>query len=363
MALSWVHCNNCYLIATAQNTTKHEHFALASCGHIFCSTCLDKCVSGKMCTVCGHSPFIYESVGRHMSEKTKKYFQTPNTLLVNALRKVNSVIKFQQNQYRIMRENVNSMHGQINNVADRCKETAKMCNFLERNANSLVTNIQHHYEVLQRLNNSFADCTQSLKYFGDVSDNADKSGSVDLQPHPSQGNNEQLNKENSFSLGSEPLNSVPSLDGQSLSNFNTPINKLFLHCSDVNRDFALPCHQSIKTPGNLAAVFGGKDRSNAIKSTKHTSSNNPYMHYISQKNTHSLAVVDRNFTCSAATQVEKHGFNLHQLGNKRRPKVPENMQLSQSIFKMGSTRSGIFTVRAHSPSRSPPCKSSRRGDN
>ncbi|VDO45348.1 unnamed protein product, partial [Onchocerca flexuosa] len=109
MALSWVHCNNCYLIPSAQSTIKREPFALASCGHIFCSTCLDKCVSGKMCIVCRRSPFSYESVGRHMSEKTKKYFQTPNTLLVNALRKITSVIKFQQNQYNIMRNNVNRM--------------------------------------------------------------------------------------------------------------------------------------------------------------------------------------------------------------------------------------------------------------
>lgn len=87
------------------------------------------------------------------------------------------------------------------------------------------------------------------------------------------------------------------------------------------------------------------------------------MQYISEKNAHSSAVIDRNLTCSTATQIKKDGFNLHQLGSKRRPKVLENAQLSQNIFKMGSRMHGVFNVRAHSLSRSPPRKSSRPGDN
>ncbi|VDM11010.1 unnamed protein product [Wuchereria bancrofti] len=176
MALSWMHCNNCYLIVTTQNISKNETFALANCGHIFCSTCRDKCVSRKMCMVCQRSPFIYENVGRHMSEKTKKYFQAPNSLLMNALQKVNSVIKFQQNQYKIMQKNVSNMHEHMNDIADRCKETAKICDFLGKNVNSLATNLQYYHGVLQHLNSSFMDCEQNLKYFEDISGIADASG-------------------------------------------------------------------------------------------------------------------------------------------------------------------------------------------
>lgn len=41
-----------------------------------------------------------------------------------------------------------------------------------------------------------------------------------------------------------------------------------MHSSDVDRDLSMSCLQSVKTPGNLATVFGGKDRSNAMKLTK-----------------------------------------------------------------------------------------------
>uniref|UniRef100_A0A1I7VRK5 Shugoshin_C domain-containing protein n=1 Tax=Loa loa TaxID=7209 RepID=A0A1I7VRK5_LOALO len=292
-----------------------------------------------MCTVCRRSPFVYENVGHRMSEKTKKYFQTPNTLLMNALRKVNSVIKFQQNQYNIMRRNVSSMHEQMNNVADRCKETAKICDFLERNAKTLATNMQHQHEILQNLNSSFADCSLTLKHFGDVSDNVDTSGSVVSQHNSSLQNN------------------------QTLSNFNATINKPFKLCSDVDEDLSMSCLQSVKASGNLAAVFGGKDRNSAKKLRQSISSINPYMKYISQKNTHSLGVIDNNFTCSAATQIKKDEFNLQQLGSKRRPKTSENIQLSQDIFKMASSTDGLFNIRAHSLSRSPPRKNSRSGDN
>ncbi|EJD74671.1 hypothetical protein, variant [Loa loa] len=282
---------------------------------------------------------------------------------MNALRKVNSVIKFQQNQYNIMRRNVSSMHEQMNNVADRCKETAKICDFLERNAKTLATNMQHQHEILQNLNSSFADCSLTLKHFGDVSDNVDTSGSVVSQHNSSLQNNEGLSEANSFPLRSGSFNSILSLSEQTLSNFNATINKPFKLCSDVDEDLSMSCLQSVKASGNLAAVFGGKDRNSAKKLRQSISSINPYMKYISQKNTHSLGVIDNNFTCSAATQIKKDEFNLQQLGSKRRPKTSENIQLSQDIFKMASSTDGLFNIRAHSLSRSPPRKNSRSGDN
>ncbi|VBB33760.1 unnamed protein product, partial [Acanthocheilonema viteae] len=91
------------------------------------------------------------------------------------------------------------------------------------------------------------------------------------------------------------------------------------------------------------------------------SSNNPYMQCILGKNSRSSAFLN-NSTCSAAAKMKKNGLNSQQLRSKRRPRVPENMQLSQSILKMESSRHGLFTARAHSLSRSPPRKSSRPDD-
>uniref|UniRef100_A0A0R3RT76 BLOC-1-related complex subunit 5 n=1 Tax=Elaeophora elaphi TaxID=1147741 RepID=A0A0R3RT76_9BILA len=304
-------------------------------------------VSGKMCAVCGRSPFTYESVGHHMSEKTKNYFQTPDTLLANALRKVDSVIKFQQNQYNIMREKVSSMHGQVNNVADRYKETAKMCNFLERNAVSLMTNMQNHHGILRQLNSSFANCTQSLKYFGDVSENADTSEKNFLQVI-------LPDIKISFKIYYFRLHLQ-----QTSSTFNTAVSEPFIHCSDISKDLSMSCLKSVKTSGNLVAVFGSKERSKAKKLTN----SNPYMRYMLQKNARSLADINRNVTRSAAAQIKKDGFNVQQLGSKRRPKVSENIQLSESVCKMESNTHGLFTVRRHSRSRSPPRKSTRPGDN
>ncbi|VDK86424.1 unnamed protein product [Litomosoides sigmodontis] len=331
MALSWVHCNNCYLIAVAQSTARRVAFAVASCGHIFCSTCLDKCVTEKMCTVCRRSPFTYENIGRSMSEKTKKYFQTPNDLVMNTLRQVNSVIKFQQNQYNTMRNNVTTFRGQMTDVADRYSNTAKIFNFLLRNSNTLLTNIRRHHGIMQRLSNSFVNCAQSMKYFEDLNENVDTSRSTDLEHCSYEGNK------------------------QSLPSCNTTINEPFMHRSDISKNPSMSLTQSVKIPENLAVIFGGKERRN-----KPIKCNNPYMQYLLQNNARSSSVTDENLSCSTLTSIKKDGFNLLQVGSKGRPKVPGNMQLSQSKFERESNTHGPFTaVRTHSLSRSPPRKSRR----
>ncbi|KAM3718030.1 RING finger protein [Dirofilaria immitis] len=362
MALPWIHCNNCCLIPSAQNTTKNQPFALANCGHIFCSACLDKCVSGKICTVCGHSPFSSENVGRNMSEKTKKYFQTPTSLLVNALRKVNSVIKFQQNQYNIIRNNVNNMHEQMNNVADRCKETVKICDFLEKNASSLLTNMQQHRGMVQHLNGSFMDCAQSLKYFGDVNENVNTSRSTDLLWNSSVDNDKELKKSNSFSFRKDSFNNMLSLNGQNISK-KAKINKPDIYGTDVDEDLSMPHLQSVKASGNLAAVFGSNDRSNGMNLNQSLNNSNPYMQYISLKSANLSAATDKNSTYSTTTQMKKNESNLQQLGSKRRSKVSENIRSSRNIFKMESNVHGIFNVHTHSLSRSPPHKNSRPDKN
>ncbi|KAK6107836.1 hypothetical protein QQG55_29805 [Brugia pahangi] len=274
-------------------------------------------VSRKMCMVCQRSPFVYEDVGRHMSEKTKKYFQAPNTLLMNTLQKVNSVIKFQQNQYKIMQKNVSNMHEHMDDIADRCKETAKICDFLGKNVNSLATNLQHYRGMLQHLNSSFTDYEQNLKYFEDISGIADASA----------------------------------------------ISKLFIPCFNADDNFSVSCLQSVKKSGNLTAIFDRRDKSNAMKLNQTINISNPYMQYISQKNSHLSTIIDRNFTCSAVAQIKKDEFNMQQLRKKKRSKVPEDMQLSKNAFKLRSITHGFYNVRANSRSHSPPHKSTRSGDN
>ncbi|VDK84248.1 unnamed protein product [Onchocerca ochengi] len=136
-----------------------------------------------------------------------------------------------------------------------------------------------------------------------------------------------------------------------------------MHGMDINGDLSISRLQSVKASGNLAVVFGGKDRSNAMKLSQSTNSSNPYTEYISQKNAHSSTVIERNSTCSTAIQIKKDKFNLQQLGSKRRPKVPRNMKSSRNIFKMESNMHAIFNQRAHSLSRSLPHKNSRPDTN
>ncbi|KAK6107837.1 hypothetical protein QQG55_29805 [Brugia pahangi] len=320
-------------------------------------------VSRKMCMVCQRSPFVYEDVGRHMSEKTKKYFQAPNTLLMNTLQKVNSVIKFQQNQYKIMQKNVSNMHEHMDDIADRCKETAKICDFLGKNVNSLATNLQHYRGMLQHLNSSFTDYEQNLKYFEDISGIADASGSIDLQHHSSKDNNEELSKANTFPLRNRSFNSILSPNRQSSSKCNAAISKLFIPCFNADDNFSVSCLQSVKKSGNLTAIFDRRDKSNAMKLNQTINISNPYMQYISQKNSHLSTIIDRNFTCSAVAQIKKDEFNMQQLRKKKRSKVPEDMQLSKNAFKLRSITHGFYNVRANSRSHSPPHKSTRSGDN
>ncbi|VDO27768.1 unnamed protein product [Onchocerca flexuosa] len=243
----------------------------------------------------------------------------------------------------------------MNNVADRCKETVKICDFLERNANSLLANMQQHHGMVQHLNGSFVDCAQNLKYFGDVNENSSASGILILQ--------EELNKSDNFPFRNDTFNSILSLSGQNVSNSNAIISKPVMHYMDINEDLSISRLQSVNASENLAVVFGGKDRSNTMKLSQSTNSSNPYTEYILQKNAHSSTVIDRNSTCSTAMQIKKDKFNLQQVGSKRRPKVPRNMKSSRNIFKMESNMHAIFNQRAHSLSRSPPHKNSRPGTN
>uniref|UniRef100_A0A915PJD0 Uncharacterized protein n=1 Tax=Setaria digitata TaxID=48799 RepID=A0A915PJD0_9BILA len=178
-----------------------------------------------MCLMCGRSPFAYENIGRHMSEENKKYFQAPNTLLMNALRKVDSVIRFHQTQYDIMQKNVDTM----------------------------------------QLNSSFLDCTQSLEHFGDISEITDISDVCQIWI--------DMRKNRVFMIAVTQQRKEDEIQ----MSMKTKMKVVLLH--------------SIKTAANLIIIFGDKDRNDKMEPKEPVGSSNPYMKYISRKNTQSSVLV------------------------------------------------------------------------
>ncbi|VDO47531.1 unnamed protein product [Brugia timori] len=256
----------------------------------------------------------------------------------------------------------------MDDIVDRCKETAKICDFLGKNVNSLATNLQHYRGMLQHLNSSFTDYEQNLKYFEDISGIADASAvnvcnSLLFDLIKEFILQEELSKANTFPLRNRSFNSILSPNRQSSSKCNAAISKSFIPCFNADDNLSVSCLQSVKKSGNLAAIFDRRDKSNAMKLNQTINISNPYMQYISQKNSHLSTIIDGNFTCSAVAQIKKDEFNMQQLRKKKRSKVLEDMQLSKNAFKLRSITHGFYNVRANSRSHSPPHKCTRSNDN
>ncbi|VDN00966.1 unnamed protein product [Thelazia callipaeda] len=281
-------------------------------------------VSEKKCLVCRRSPFTYENVGDSMSEKTKKYFQTPYALIVNALRKVESVIKFQQNQYSIMRKNVNSMRNEIVSIADRCRETEKICEVLRTlvlglfqkiNASSLMVGIQQQCELLQHLNPHPIHGAQ-MENMANIS--TVSSMSV-IAPIFDEGNcTEQLFQRTKGVKGAHERQS------ETLSNLDPARTKPSgLKCATrFNNDHSLQ-HSEAVLSGSLETIFANANDNN--KKIKPPICNNPYLDHISRK---------RSQTLIAAQNGGDDFITQQHLDNKRSLKVPKEIQFSRSLSRI-----------------------------
>lgn len=331
---------------------------------------------------CGRSPFTFEKVDRHMSEKTKKYFQAPDVLLSNALQKVNTSIRFQQMQYEVMREKIGEMRGQLDNIVDRYTETAKQYDALKKNANSLMTHFQHHQGVLRELNGSLIECMQSLQQFADTSTKNDNSLGIDLRWPASSQNSptisflpNEFGKEG-ISVRDESLMSLSERWNGSLLNFDASRTESAMGTPALNNRFTAtppfpgfhpPMKASSQPSGNLEAVFGIKNWTDSLKLTQpSSSSSNPYKNMLSKRNHHQSPTWSSQPFGSATALTQKTNSSRQPNSSVDRSDLETFYSiLGQSSISQCTNAEGgegMFGARGKPLSRSQSWKSNQMGE-
>ncbi|XP_075876738.1 E3 ubiquitin-protein ligase RNF212B-like isoform X2 [Nelusetta ayraudi] len=84
--MDWFHCNKCF-------TARGSNFAVSSCGHIFCETC----IQSKQCSVCGSS-CRYLPITDKMKPQERVFFKDPIKLIQSRLEHFSQIAHFQQTQ-------------------------------------------------------------------------------------------------------------------------------------------------------------------------------------------------------------------------------------------------------------------------
>ncbi|XP_058481910.1 RING finger protein 212B-like isoform X3 [Solea solea] len=84
--MDWFHCNKCF-------TRRAASFAVSSCGHI----CCESCITSKQCSVCG-SDCRYLPITDKMKPQEKVFFKDPVKLMESRLAHILQIALFQQKQ-------------------------------------------------------------------------------------------------------------------------------------------------------------------------------------------------------------------------------------------------------------------------
>uniref|UniRef100_UPI0037E8FF74 E3 ubiquitin-protein ligase RNF212B-like n=1 Tax=Semicossyphus pulcher TaxID=241346 RepID=UPI0037E8FF74 len=84
--MDWFHCNQCF-------TRRGSKFAVSSCGHICCETC----IKSKQCSVCGAS-CSYLPITDEMKPQEKVFFKDPLKLIQSRLEHISQIALFQRTQ-------------------------------------------------------------------------------------------------------------------------------------------------------------------------------------------------------------------------------------------------------------------------
>nr|XP_043888984.1 RING finger protein 212B-like isoform X2 [Solea senegalensis] len=84
--MDWFHCNKCF-------TRRGASFAVTSCGHI----CCESCITSKQCSVCG-SDCRYLPITDKMKPQEKVFFKDPVKLMESRLAHILQIALFQQKQ-------------------------------------------------------------------------------------------------------------------------------------------------------------------------------------------------------------------------------------------------------------------------
>ncbi|XP_022533649.1 RING finger protein 212B isoform X3 [Astyanax mexicanus] len=110
--MDWFHCNNCFL-------RKGKKFAVTSCGHILC----ESCIHPSRCTVC-QATCNYLPISDKMKPQEKMFFMDPVNLIQTRLEHIAQIALFQKKQ----KERVIAFHKQkCAELERRLKEIREQC--------------------------------------------------------------------------------------------------------------------------------------------------------------------------------------------------------------------------------------------
>ncbi|XP_063079293.1 RING finger protein 212B-like [Engraulis encrasicolus] len=87
MRMDWFHCNRCF-------RKDGKKFAISSCGHIFC----ESCITPNVCGICGNSCSYLQICDQKMKPEEQVFFRDPVKLIQSRMEHMTQVAQFQLKQ-------------------------------------------------------------------------------------------------------------------------------------------------------------------------------------------------------------------------------------------------------------------------
>ncbi|KAL2097145.1 hypothetical protein ACEWY4_006352 [Coilia grayii] len=130
--MDWFHCNKCF-------RKEGKQFAISSCGHIFCASCINQ----KQCGVCGSS-CKYLQISDQMKPQEQVFFRDPVKLIQSRMEYMSQVAQFQLKQMNKVltyhKKKSMELEGRLNEVTEEYQRLKKEYSELKKHMSLLIFN-------------------------------------------------------------------------------------------------------------------------------------------------------------------------------------------------------------------------------